>query len=140
MVVIFTRDNNQIEVHYEMTDRPHRMRATNAVRRWELLQLEEDTQHLFGTLTDEIVEAMSLKLTPAEIRTLAKKFYNEDDATEVGFALHHEYGDKCNNLALSKHLRLHTRFLVNHISLTFTVLTENSIKLHIQPYVTRYFP
>ena len=80
---------------------------------------------------------MSLKLTPAEIQTLAKKYYGVENATEVGFALHHEYGDKCNNLSLSKHLRLHTRFTINHVSLSFTVLTETSIKVQIRPYVTR---
>ena len=137
MVVIFPRENNQIEVSFEMLDQPPRMRASNSVRRWELLQLEDETEHLFAATAEEIVDAMSLKLTPAEIQTLAKKYYGEENATEVGFALHQEYGDKCNNLSLSKHLRLHTRFTINHVSLTFTVLTETSIKVQIQPYVTR---
>ena len=138
MVVIFSRGNNQIEVNYEMLDRPPRMRASNSVRRWELLQLEDQTEHLFAALAEEIIEAMDLKLNPEEIRTLAKKYYDKDDATEVGFALHHEYGDKCNNLSVSKYCRLHTRFMINHVSLAFTVLTENSIKFRISPYVTRY--
>ena len=119
-----------------MVDKPPRMRASNSVRRWELLQLEDETEHLFAALAEEIVDAMDLKLTPEEIRVLAKKYYGKENATEVGFALHHKYGDKCNNLALSKHLRLHSRFVVSHVSLAFTVLTETAIKLRISPYVT----
>jgi len=139
MVVQLSRDNNLVVIDYRMMDAPPRMRASNSVRRYELLQLEEETQHLYEELVDEIVETCQLTLTPEGIKELKTKFEDLDDTSKATFVLHTDHGNKCKGLSLSKYIWLSTKFKVHHISCHFTVLTETSIKFEIKPYITRYY-
>ena len=139
MVVQLSRDNNLVVIDYRMMDAPPRMRASNSVRRYELLQLEDQTQHMFEEFVTEIIEACQIKLTPEGFEELRMKFKDMDDPSKVSFALHTDHGDKCKNLSLSKHIWFTTKFKLHHISCHFTALAENSIKFEIKPYTTRYY-
>ena len=114
------------------------MRASNAVRRWELLQLEEDTEHLLPQLGQELIDLLELELTPEEITRLGKKYYDEDEAQTVGFALHHGHTDKIRKLTLNTHLRENSRFFLHCISMQLSVLTKNSVKFEITPFITQF--
>ena len=145
MVVIYMRGSNLIEAQFEMIDKPPRMRADNAVRRWELLQLEDETEHMFKNMVEELVEVTGMKLTPEGVKEMAREYgLDKNDTTNVEIALHHKYGDKLKNLTLYKYLESNTRFLLSHLSAELTVLTENmpnakdSVRLRVQMYVTRY--
>ena len=135
MVVIFTKDSNTIEVKFEMFERPARIRASNFVRRWELLQLEEQTEHLFKELLAELQFLLKLELTPNGVTQLAAEYYDEKDATSVAMVFHHS-NEKFKQLSLFKFLKQHSERLFPHtISLEFDILDRNSIKLSISIYV-----
>ena len=128
----------QLEVRFEMIKRPSRMRAENAVRQCELLQLEEDTQHLLLELGSELKEILHLDLSPSEVPRMAEKYYGEKDATEVGFALHHAHTDKIDKLTLCKYINQNTRFFLHSISMKISILTEDSVKFEITPFITQF--
>ena len=134
MVVYFDQRPHVIEVKYEMIDRPTRMRASNAVRRYELLQLEEATEHQFQTLVSELQQMLELDMSPAGVKKLAKKYYNDDEGKQVAMGLHHT-GDKLKDLTLIKHLRLHSLVVVNSILLEFEIKSSTAVKLTISIYI-----
>ena len=135
MVVIFSKASNTFEVKYEMIQ-PTRMRASNFVRRWELLQLEEETEHLFQEMVSELQSLLKLDLSPNGVTQLAAEYYDERDATSVSLAFHHTH-EKFKQLSLSKHMRQQRSKLLPHtISMEFDILDRNSIKISISIYVS----
>lgn len=134
MVVIFTKNDNTIEVDYEMIDRPVRMRASNAVRRWELLQLEEQTQDMYDDLVEELKTELLLDLSPSGVEKLAEDYYDQQNGSQVGMALH-KSNKKMKRLSLHQFVEVHTRLSVHCIVLEFEILTKTTIKLGITIYV-----
>lgn len=143
--MIYMKGSNLIEAQFEMVDKPPRMRAENAVRRWELLQLEDETEHMFQTMVEELVEVTGMKLTPEGVQELANEYgLDKNDTTHVEIALHHKYGDKLKKLTLYNYIESNTRFVLSHLSAELTVLPgttpnkKDSVRLKVQMYVTRY--
>ena len=135
MVVIFIKDKNTIEVQFEMIDRPARIRASNAVRRWELLALEEKTEHLLPELIDELQSTLKLNLTPDGVAELAEKYFDEDnDTNTVGVALHRS-NPKFQHLSLTKFVRTETDLRLHVLSLNFDIIDASSIKFRVVIFV-----
>ena len=134
MVVIFTKDNNTIEIKYEMLNKPLRMRATNAVRRWELLQLEDQTEQMFDTLVTDLQTLLNLDLSPNRVVKLAEDYYDQHDAMSVKMALSHT-NKKLHELSLSQFIALQTRLRAQIILMDFEILTKSTIKMEITIYV-----
>ena len=134
MVVIFTKNDNTVEIKYAMIDRPLRMRASNAVRRWELLQLEDQTQDMYETLIDELQSILLLDLSPAGVEKLAEDYYDTHNSTQVGMALHKD-NKKMAELSIYQFVELHTRLTLHCIVMEFEILTKTTIKLGITLYV-----
>ena len=135
MVVIFEKHGNTFEVKYEMIEKPCRMRASNFVRRWELLQLEENTEHLFSDWVDELEQVLKLDLSPNGVAKMAAEYYSEPHGSQVALGLHHT-GDKLKYLDISKHLRLQTKMKAHTVLLELDILNKNAIKLTVTIYVT----
>ena len=132
----FDKGNNKIEIHYEMIDRPVRQRATNFVRRWELLQLEDQTEHLFQNLVDELQSMVKFNLSPDGVARLAADYYDDQNGTSVSMGLHSDH-HKFANLSLAVFLKQNTSFYLHSILMEFEVIAVNAIKLKISLYVAK---
>ena len=134
MFVIFTKNDNTFEIKYAMINRPLRMRASNAVRRWELLQLEDRTQDMYDGLVEELRSVLSLDYSPAGVEKLAEDYYDQHNSTQVGMALHKD-NKKMKDLSIYQFVELHTRLTLHCMVLEFEILTKSTIKLGITIYV-----
>ena len=135
MVVIFTKNNNTIEIKYDMIERPVRMRASNAVRRWELLHLEDQTQDMYEDLVQELQEVLELDLSPNGVEKLSVDYASLDpESCQVGMALHKDH-KKMKELSLYHFIEINTRLTLQCLVLELDILTKSTIKMGITLYV-----
>ena len=135
MAYVFTVGKHLFELTYEMIDRPVRMRATNAVRRWELLQLQETTEHLFESTVEELRTLLKLEISPEGVAKMAQEYYGEPSGTSVAMGLHHS-NPKLHTLSLTKCIRLHSRFHMHSILMEFDIIATDAIKVKMTFYVS----
>ena len=135
MVVIFTKNANTFEVKYDMIEKPIRMRASNAVRRWELLHLEDQTQDMYDTLVHELQDVLELDLSPKGVEKLSATYASLDpDSCQVGMVLHKDH-KKMKEISLYHFIDINTRLTLQCILLELDILTKSTIKMGITLYV-----
>ena len=135
MVVIFSVGRNSFEIQYERIGQPVRMRASNSVRRWELLQLEENTEHLFHDLAMELKDTFHVDFSPQGVKEMSDKLYDEPNGQKVEVGLHHSH-HKLRNLSLAKFLLENSHLALHSILLELDIVTFNSIKVSVTLYVS----
>ena len=135
MVVIFSKNNNTFEVKYDMIEKPVRMRASNAVRRWELLQLEDQTQDMYEELIQELQDVLDLDLSPVGVEKLSATYASLDpESCQVGMVLHKDH-KKMKELSLYHFININTRLELQCILLELDILTKSTIKMEITLYI-----
>ena len=135
MVVIFNKNNNTFEVKYDMINKPIRMRASNAVRRWELLHLEDQTQDMYEELIQELQDVLELDLSPKGVDKLSANYSSTDpESCQVGMVLHKDH-KKMKELSLYQFININTRLTLQCILLELDILTKSTIKMGVTLYV-----
>ena len=134
-MVIFTLGNNTFEVKYDRIGQPVRMRASNWVRRWELTQLEERTEHLFEELVRELRQVFHIQFSPDGVRDMADRLYDEPNGQKVETGLHHSH-HKLRNLSLCKFLQDTSHLAIHSILLELDIVTFNSVKVVVTIFVS----
>ena len=135
MVTVFTVGKNSFEVKYERIDRPTRIRASNAVRHWEILQLEENTHHLFEDFIHELGEIFHLKFSPDGVKEMSESLYDEPNGQKVQVGLHHTH-HKLRNLTLSQTLLRTSHLMVHSLLVELDIVSFDAVKVVVSIYVT----
>ena len=134
-MVIFTLGSNTFEVKYERIGQSTRMRASNSVRRWELMQLEENTEHLLRTFVRELRQVFNVNFSPDGVRDLSDRLYDEPNGQKVEVGLHHSH-HKLRSLSLCKYLQDTSHLAMHSILLELDIITFNTVKVIVTVYVS----